>query len=135
MNTSIELHDSECLAVEIGNQSEGFVLLDAYVHRTDGEPGVSSGEGGIQRIRLKVKAMGVDGELGDLPACIYEGSIAIGNSVQDNMIPFPATYSEAIRITLMLADDARVIVVYGVGLSINAESEFRFVEPFNFSGI
>ena len=104
--------------------------LDAYVHRTDGEPGVSPGEGGIQRVRLKLEAMELDGEPGDLPASIYEGSIAIGNSVQDNMIPFPATYSEAIRITLSLADDARIIVVYGVGLSIKAENEFRFVEPF-----
>lgn len=77
--------------------------------------------------------MAVDGEVGDLPACIYEGSVAIGAVVQDNMIPFPATYSEAVRITLMLAEDARVIVVSGIGLSIEAEVDFRFVEPVDFS--
>ena len=133
MNTSIELHDSDCLAVDIDSRCNGAVLLNAYVHRTDGEPGISNGEGGVQRIRLGVGVMEVEGEVGDLPACIYEGSVAIGTLVQDNMIPFPAKYSEAVRITLMLAEDARVIVVSGIGLLIEAEGDFRFVEPVDFS--
>jgi len=29
MNIAIELHDSECLAVESGEGGQGFVLLDA----------------------------------------------------------------------------------------------------------
>jgi hypothetical protein len=43
MNVAIEMHDSECLNVETDEIGQGFVLLDAYVHRTEGEPGVSSG--------------------------------------------------------------------------------------------
>jgi hypothetical protein len=134
MNVAIEMHDSECLAVEVNELGQGSVLLDAYIHRTDSEPGVAPGEGGVQRIRMKVEAMTVEGEVGGLPACVYEGSLTIGTSIQDNMIPFPATYSEAIRLSMMLSDDARVIVVSGKGISIEIEGEFRFVESVDFTG-
>jgi hypothetical protein len=134
MNTAIELHDSKCLAVEADNHGRGFVLLDAYVHRTDGEPGAASGEGGVQRIRLKLDEMSIEGVLGDLPASIFEGSLTVGTSIQDNMVPFPAKYSEAVLLSLTLADDARMVVVSGVGLSIEPDGTFRFVEPFIFTG-
>ena len=68
MQTAIEMHDSECLAVEQSTSGQGFVLLDAYVHRTDGEPGRSAGEGGIQRIRVVIENMSVEGEPG---SCLH----------------------------------------------------------------
>lgn len=131
MNVAIEMHDSECLEVEVDGQGNGFVLLDAYVHRTEGNPGVSRGEGGIQRIRIKLGHAVIEGEVGALPATVYEGSLAIENSIQRNMIPFPASYAGEFQLRMMLAEDARIIVVAGIGLSIEAESEFRFVEPFD----
>jgi hypothetical protein len=134
MNMAIELHDSECLAVESNGRNQGSVLFDAYVHRTVGEPGVTPGEGGIHRIRPSSDAMSVKGVMGELPALIYEGSLAIATFVQDNLVPFPATYSESFRLSLMFADDARVLVVSGIGLSIESEREFQFVEPGDFSG-
>ena len=37
MNVVIEMHDSECLAVERDETGDGFVLLKAIAYRTDGE--------------------------------------------------------------------------------------------------
>ena len=128
MNAAIEMHDSKCLAVEVEATGQGSVVLDAYVHRTDGEPGVAPGEGGVQRIRISVARMVVEGEVGDLPADIFEGSLNLEETIQDNMVPFPATYSEPARLSMMLSPDARVVVVAGSGISIEAEGEFRFVE-------
>ena len=133
MNVAIEMHDSECLAVERDELGQGFVLLDAYVHRSEGVPGVAPGEGGVQRIRIRIEAMTVEGDVGNLPAYIYEGSLTIGTSIQDNMVSFPAAYSEAVRLRLMLSDDARVIVISGTGAAIEPEGEFRFVEAVDFS--
>ena len=79
MNEAIEMHDSECLAVAVDEEGRGSVLPDAYVHRTAGEPGVSPGEGGVQRIRMKMDAMTVEGDVGVLPAYVYEGSLTVGN--------------------------------------------------------
>jgi hypothetical protein len=134
MNVAIERHDSKCLAVETCELGQGLVLLDAYVHRTEGAPGGSPGEGGVQRIRIKIDGMAVNGEVGDLPASIYGGSLTIGTSIQDGLIPFPAAHSEAVRLRLMLSDDARVIVVSGTKISIEPEGEFRFVESLDFLG-
>jgi hypothetical protein len=134
MNVAIEMHGSECLAVEVNELGHGSVFLDAYVHRTDGEPGVAPGEGGVQRIRMKVDGMTVEGEVGELPAYVYEGSLTFGPSIQDNMVPFPAAYSEPVRLSMMLSDDARVIVISGKGISIEVEGEFRFVESVDFTG-
>jgi hypothetical protein len=134
MNSAIELHDSECLAVGVDELGQGFVLLDAYVHRTEGEPGVAPGEGGEQRLRIKVRAMTVEGDVGDLPAYIYEGSLTVEAVVQDNMVPFPAVYSGPVRLSLMLSDDARVVTIAGAGISIEPEGEFRFIEPVDFAG-
>jgi hypothetical protein len=41
MNAVIEMHDSECLAIELDENEGGYVLLDAYVHRGDGDPMLS----------------------------------------------------------------------------------------------
>lgn len=131
MNVAVEMHDSECLAVERDDPGSGFVLLDAYVHRTEGIPGVDPGEGGSQRIRIRIEAMTVEGEIGQLPADIYEGSLTIGSVIQENMIPFPATYSDPVRLTLMLSIDARVIVLSGTGLAIESEGEFQYIEEFH----
>ena len=134
LNQAIELHDTECLAVEVDDQGCGSVLLDAYVHRTEGQPGISPGEGGVQRIRVKFGAMTIKGEVGPLPSYVYEGSLTVWSTVQDNMVPFPASSSEAATLSMMLSDDARIVVVSGVTISIEAESDFRFVETVDFTG-
>ena len=131
MNLAIEMHDSECLAVETEIDRVGSVVLDAYVHRSMGEPGCAEGEGGIQRIRIAVKDMVVEGDLGELPAYVYEGSLEVGGTVFDNMIPFPRTYAATARLKMMLSDDARVVVISGTTLTILAESDFRYVERFS----
>jgi hypothetical protein len=130
MNTAIEMHDSEVLSIEREDRGKGFVLLNAYVHRTDGEPGVAPAEGGIQPIRIRFEEMTVEGEVGDLPTYIFEGSIKFGQNIQDNIVPFPAAYSGPVRMSVMLSPDARVVIVAGSGSSIEAEGEFKFVEHF-----
>ena len=130
MNVAIEMHDSECLAVEVNESGHGFVLFDAYVHRTEGEPGVAAGEGGVQRIRMKVEQMTIEGVVGKLPAYVYHGSLTIGSSVQDNMVPFPAASSGPVRLRMMLSGDARIVTILGTGISVEPEGEFEYVEQF-----
>jgi hypothetical protein len=131
MNAAIEMHDSELLALEREETGQGSVVLKAYVHRTEGEPGVTSGEGGVQRIRIRVEGMTVEGEVGSLPADIFEGSVKFAQTTHDNIVPFPASYSEPVRLSMMLSPDARIVVVAGTGISFEAEGEFRFVENFH----
>jgi hypothetical protein len=133
MSAVIEMHDSECLAIELNENGDGVVLLDAYVHRGDGDPLVSPHEGGMQRIRMSIAGMARQGEAGELPADIYEGSLIVGTDVQDNIVRFPAVYNEPICLSMTLSPGARVVVVSGNRLSVEPEGEFRFVETVDFS--
>jgi hypothetical protein len=128
MNAAIELHDSECLAIENENEGNGFVLLDAYVHRSEGRPGWDAGEGGIQRVRLAVENMVVEGMVGRLPAYIYEGSLKVGNAAFDNLIELSSSYAGLVRFKMVLSEDARVVVVSGTKMTLSVESPFRYVE-------
>lgn len=130
MNVAIEMHDSECLAVEINETGRGSVLLRAYVHRTTGEPGISPGDGGVQQVKITMEGMAIEGTVGELPTYIFEGSLMVGESLQDNMVPFPAEYSLPVCLKMMLSKDARVVAVSGNAAAISAEGQFEYVEDF-----
>ena len=49
-------------------------------------------------------------------------------SVQDNIVPFPASCPEAARLSMMLSGDAQIVVISGQAVIVEAEGEFRFVE-------
>jgi hypothetical protein len=130
VNVAIEMHDSECLAVDLNEAGHGSVLLLAFVHRTSGEPGISPGEGGVQRVRITMEGMVVEGNVGELPAYVYEGSLMVGDCLQNNMVPFPVEYSTSVCLKMMLSDDARVVAVSGKAAAIRSEGEFEHVEDF-----
>lgn len=123
MNAIIEMYDSECVAIEVAENGSGFVLLDAYVHRCEEERLVSSHEGGMQRVRLKFEGMTKEGEVDELPADIYDGSLIVGTDTRD-AFRFPAVFAEPVRLTMTFRYGARVVVVSGRGLSIESEGEF-----------
>jgi hypothetical protein len=131
MKSAIEFHDSECLAIEKDFHGNGAVILDAYVHRTDGDPGVSPGEGGTQRARFSFESITIDGEIGPLPAIIYGGSLMFGGACFDYLVPVPSDFSGNVSLTLELLYDSRSVTIAGKNVSIRPEEEFRFVEAVN----
>ena len=118
MKTAIELHDSECLEIRFDSDGNGVIVLDAYVHRTDGTPGISPGEGGVQRVHMSMAMMTMTGEVGTLPATIYEGSLVLDGFDHDNIVPLPLQAAGNATLRLMLADDARRIHVSGRDISV-----------------
>ena len=130
MNSSVEFHDSKLLGVDQLSDDLGVVTLNAIVHRSEGEPGFSPSDSGVQRVRLEIAAMRVDGDVGPLPAYIYEGSLSIEDAIHDNVIAFPMRTNGRTKLTVVLSDDARTVCVSGTGIAISAEGEFRFIERF-----
>ena len=132
MSAVFEMHDSECIAIEVDENGGGFVLLDAYVHRCEGERLMSPHEGGYQRIRMRVERVTRKIAVSNLPARICKGSLTVGEDVQDNIIRFPAIHTEPVQISMTFADGSQVVVVSAHGLSIEPEGEFRFAEMVDF---
>lgn len=73
LNAAIELHDS---VVESFVHSEGAIqiALCAYIHKSEGKPGVDAGSGFVQNVTIEFGTVQIDGDIGDLPADIYSGS-------------------------------------------------------------
>jgi hypothetical protein len=134
MNSALEFHDSECLAIEFDSGGNVVVTLDAYVHRTEGEPGHSPGDGGMQRVRISIESTAKPGEIGTLPASIYDGSLLTASNSCPVLVPLPFQLAEPCELTLELFDDdARTIQITGNNVSVTPEGEFRFVEHVDFS--
>jgi hypothetical protein len=133
MNALIEMHDSECIAIELNEDGGGFVLLDAYVHLGNDDPLAAPHEGGVQRVRINFAGMVIEGALDNLPADIADGSLVAGSDMHDNVFRLPAVYTGPVRLSMTLSGDARVIVVSGTRLSVEPEGEFPFIETVDFS--
>ena len=132
MNSEIELHDSECVSIEQDQQGNGTVILSAYVHRYECALGEAPHEGGEQRIRMTIDSIAVSGEVGELPATIYDGSLTVGPS-RLGLIPFPARHEGSVTLTMILSDDARQVEMTGIAIEIFSESTFRFIERVDFT--
>jgi len=133
MKTAIELHDSECVSIVRDPSGDGVVVLNAYVHRYEGEFGRMPHEGGEQRIRIAIGSMTVVSETGPLPSTIYDSSLIVGESIFDNLVPLPAKHAGSVNLTMTLSDDAREVKITGEGIEIVAEGAFRFIESVDFS--
>jgi hypothetical protein len=128
MNCAIELHDSECLAIEKDSDGNGVVVLDAYVHRTDGEPGVSPGEGGWQRVHLVIESMTISGAFGPLPVDLDDGTLEADGVRLRNLLPLPSVHSGEVVLTLEFLYDAGTLSISGKNIKVEQAGEFCFVE-------
>ena len=85
----------------------------------------------MQRILFRFENMTVDGDAaGDLPTTIYNGSLAVGNILQEHLVVCPARHHEPVRLWMELLYDMRDVVVSGSAVTIEAEAEFRFERMF-----
>ncbi len=134
MNVAIEMHDSSVVEITVRDDGSGFVLLDAVVFQSEGDPGIDDGVCGVQTARVSFSDMTVEGTVkSDKPnihdfgePSIYEGSLEVNGVLHDNIIPVPLSAEGSISLKMMLADDARIVTVRGRSVSVSIEGEFRY---------
>lgn len=131
MNQLIELHDSRITAIR---QAGGDVQLDldAYVHMSEGRPGIDPGTGWTMPVTMTVRSGTLvrDFEGGSL--WITEGTIRVGANVLDNECPVPVDVDDAVEVSV--AGHEGSLTVTGTGLRVEAMGEARFVEVFPGAG-
>ena len=128
MNSAIELHDSEISALVVAEGNCRLEFSHAYIHCSDGEPGIDSWQGFSQLAALLFRGAKTDSTDVSFPQTIGEGSISAGGeSVGLLGLPF-ARSGEVL---------ARFEFVSGAILSISATSvecylhgEPRLIESF-----
>lgn len=103
MNRLLEIHDTKLAAIESGGPDVVLHLAPAYVHRSDGRPGVDPGTGWLQDFDLLIYAAVVETVPLELPCRLSGGSIALGEARWNNVIPLPLRYhgEEAGRVSFV----------------------------------
>ncbi len=102
MNQAIELHDSCIAGVEIRGHSVAVRLAPAYVHRSDGEPGVSAGSGWHQEALLQFHGAALQGKP-HAKAYISDGALVVqGRSL--GLLPVPFLASDGVTVSFQLTD-------------------------------
>lgn len=128
-NRVIELHDSEVSEIFQASQQVTVRFSAAYVHESEGTPGVDPGKGYVQGAELIVNKATMEGGLPDFPADISEGSLTLNGMRADNEIPVPFIFSGDFLMELTFISGHRIKVTGAAGtLSLFGDPEY--VEDF-----
>jgi hypothetical protein len=100
MNSSIEIHDTEIAEIRCFDTGVTIRFAHAYVHRSEGRPGVDAGTGWSQEAELFVSEAILIGKVPPLPCLLTGGTLEIGSRSHENMIPLPLDSQESVTITL-----------------------------------
>ena len=100
MNRAIELHDSEIECATMHGTEVHVRFSVAYVHDSDGKPGIDDGTGWFQRAIFKLKSAELVLPEVKWPLRIYDGSLVVADTTYPNMIPIPLNGGSKIRLTI-----------------------------------
>ena len=129
MNTTIELHDS--IVAEI-TEPDGEVVVHfapAYLHKSEGRPGVDAGTGWVQEARLIFAKASIGGSVPDLPCAVMDGELIVGAEQHDNQVTVPLAMVAHTELRLVF-DSIHTVTVSGRSVRLELLGEPRYVEEF-----
>jgi hypothetical protein len=133
MNEAIELHDSELIAVSSMGDSIELSFCPAYIHRSEGRPGIDVGTGWIQGVTLTIRGASGFSPVA-LPATVSTGWLRIGGDLHRNVIPTTGAFEGPIEFSaVVFAKEFTIkgdIMIRGTHLSIALQGEPSYVEDF-----
>jgi hypothetical protein len=124
MPESIELHDSELLAVTIADGSVRL-RIHAYIHRFPERPG-ETGSGWTQEVDFVFASAVLEETLPELPCELSHGGITGAMSL-NNLIPLPCDMEGELQFTAIDLRGNRLLI-HAAAVSIERCGEPTFVE-------
>jgi hypothetical protein len=130
VNATIELHDSEVAAID---QLDGAVTVHfspAYLHKSEGRPGLDHGSGWVQNAKLSFTNGCAFGDLPELPCDVMSGEFVICGVLHDNEIPLPLDVAQNVELRLIF-DSKHTVRITAARARLELIGEPRYVEEFN----
>jgi hypothetical protein len=106
-NRAIEFHDSTFNGVREDGTNLIVRFSAAYIHVSDGKPGLDAGSGWSQEALLHISGASVSGEIHELPCVLWDGSLRLGGD-SFKMIPIPLDYEGHVEIRLEENGEMRI---------------------------
>ena len=126
-NRAMEFHDSTFDRVERVGADLALHFSAAYIHESEGEPGVDAGSGWVQGLRLHISDASLNGQILHLPCKLWGGSICLGEKQFENALPIPLDYQGHVKVTL---GETSNLTVTGTGLRVELCGQPKYVEEF-----
>ncbi|HXA86011.1 MAG TPA: hypothetical protein VNZ47_13095 [Candidatus Dormibacteraeota bacterium] len=128
-NRAIEIHDSELVSLVV---DAGHVILDfspAYIHQTEGRPGVDAGTGWTQHAVIRIRGQVASGALTKLPCGLVDGYLELDGQEFDNVIPIPLSFTGDVELAITSEFD-EAIKIRGNHIALGLLHGPEFVEKF-----
>jgi hypothetical protein len=130
----IELHDSEIASFEFDAGTVIITFSHAYVHQSDGVPGVDPGTGWSQRAELRINKASKP----DVPKCppyrVSDGLLKLDDIEYPNEIPIPLSYNGVITLNLLIGNaeySYSEISIIGSGVELRMIGEAEYIEDYS----
>lgn len=129
MNRAVELHDSVLADIEAVGGDVTLRRAPAYIHASEGRPGVDPGSGWHQAVTLVLRVAVVESAPSRWPCSLSHGTLSAGGAIHENCIPLPLACSGAA--SLSAVTEAGVSLrVRGSSVEVVPRGEATFVELF-----
>jgi len=129
MNSVIEIHDSRVAEI---CERKGTVVVHfkpAYLHKSEGRPGIDAGTGWVQEARLIFSEVFLNGDFPDWPCDIVDGEIIVAGVRHHNLIPVPLDVAQRAELRL-ICDSVHTVMISAAGVRLELIGEPRYVEDF-----
>ncbi|MFM2450748.1 MAG: hypothetical protein RIS44_3198 [Pseudomonadota bacterium] len=129
MNTALEFHDTRVSSITTAGDQLTLHLRAAYLHKSEGEPGVDNGSGWVQQGTLVFRGAEWHGTtlIGD--GWIIDGDLRIGSNKSMSVVPLPIRFSEAVSAQFSFANGCSIqITARSIELELIGAPEY--VETF-----
>jgi len=127
-NAAIELHDSQVERIELQG-GDCTLVLTAYVHRSQGKPGVHAGSGWSQTAHLRIMRAHLEGAAVALPLRLATGRLTAQELQLTNLVPVPSSFTGAVRLELV-GEGGESVVVLGEVADLVLVGDARYVDEF-----
>lgn len=129
MNRLIEIHDSTLGAVVAHGTDVEVHFSPAYVHASEGKPGVDRGTGWTQHAVLHMRNGRIEQSPSDVPLTLMDGDLIVGGDRHDNTIPIPFDTMKRVQLLANGPND-QVVRVSGDGAELKMIGSPKYVEEF-----
>jgi hypothetical protein len=128
MNTALEFHDSEVQSAHADYGCVTFYFSKAYIHQSDGRPGVDRGTGHIQAAKLSFQHAHFDGNLVECVGQLSDGFITIAGT-DLWLVPLPFSAPGPVQASFVFKSGA-TLRVDGKSVDCSSFGPSTFVEDF-----
>ncbi len=128
MNVTLELHDSEVSAAQEAAGTLHLLFSAAYIHRSEGRPGINPGAGYVQPAELVFSGASWHGLSPECAGPLSNGTLTVDGKTL-SLIPLPFSATGELNAEFVFVSGA-ILSVLAKSVACSCSGEPHFVETY-----